>query len=104
MNCSEPYLDVLGTLDGLKGDLVSVILFYLNVSNQAYIELISLFFSLIAGLAGATADVHCYDVLSNKWTRYSFFLLQFGASVLCVSSFCKFYISHGLFRLKFIVV
>eukprot|EP00249_Psilotum_nudum_P036668 c8327_g1_i2 orf=83-508(-) len=21
-------------------------------------------------LAGATADVHCYDVLSNKWTRY----------------------------------
>jgi len=24
---------------------------------------------LITGLAGATADVHCYDVLSNKWTR-----------------------------------
>nr|AAD26883.1 putative phosphoprotein phosphatase [Arabidopsis thaliana] len=22
-----------------------------------------------AGLAGATADVHCYDVLSNKWSR-----------------------------------
>jgi len=22
-------------------------------------------------LAGATADAHCYDVLSNKWTRYS---------------------------------
>ncbi|PWZ34394.1 Serine/threonine-protein phosphatase BSL2 [Zea mays] len=23
----------------------------------------------IIGLAGATADVYCYDVLSNKWTR-----------------------------------
>jgi len=23
-----------------------------------------------AGLAGATADVHCYDVLSNKWSRW----------------------------------
>ena len=22
-----------------------------------------------AGLAGATADVHCYDVLTNKWSR-----------------------------------
>jgi hypothetical protein len=26
---------------------------------------------LVTGLAGATADVHCYDVLSNKWSRYS---------------------------------
>lgn len=24
---------------------------------------------LISGLAGATADVHCYDVLTNKWSR-----------------------------------
>ncbi|KAL6276616.1 hypothetical protein ACE6H2_020217 [Prunus campanulata] len=23
----------------------------------------------LAGLAGATADVHCYDVLTNKWSR-----------------------------------
>lgn len=23
----------------------------------------------IVGLAGATADVHCYDVLTNKWSR-----------------------------------
>ena len=26
-------------------------------------------FTWIAGLAGATADVHCYDVLTNKWSR-----------------------------------
>lgn len=24
---------------------------------------------IISGLAGATADVHCYDVLTNKWSR-----------------------------------
>ena len=23
----------------------------------------------ILGLAGATIDVHCYDVLTNKWSR-----------------------------------
>jgi hypothetical protein len=28
-----------------------------------------LLMSSISGLAGATADVHCYDVLSNKWSR-----------------------------------
>jgi hypothetical protein len=28
-----------------------------------------LFVFLSVGLAGATADVHCYDVLANKWTR-----------------------------------
>jgi len=26
-------------------------------------------FHLHAGLAGATGDVHCYDVISNKWSR-----------------------------------
>lgn len=25
---------------------------------------------LVTGLAGATSDVHCYDVLTNKWSRY----------------------------------
>jgi hypothetical protein len=25
--------------------------------------------SSILGLAGATADVHCYDVSLNKWSR-----------------------------------
>ena len=27
--------------------------------------------NLAVGLAGATADVHCYDVISNKWSRYA---------------------------------
>ena len=67
------------------------------MSSWSYIKLIVLSISLIAGLAGATADVHCYDVLSNKWTRYSgfIFIFQFGASVLCVSSFPKLYRSNG---------
>ncbi|KAF9665337.1 hypothetical protein SADUNF_Sadunf16G0112300 [Salix dunnii] len=26
-------------------------------------------YEVVLGLAGATADVHCYDVLTNKWTR-----------------------------------
>ncbi|KAF2617367.1 hypothetical protein F2Q68_00042646 [Brassica cretica] len=34
---------------------------FISSWNYSYVSLI--------GLAGATADVHCYDVLSNKWTR-----------------------------------
>ena len=30
---------------------------------------LSCYMICISGLAGATADVHCYDVLTNKWSR-----------------------------------
>jgi hypothetical protein len=33
------------------------------------IKLIFLSISLIVGLVGATMHVHCYDLLSNKWSR-----------------------------------
>ncbi|WZZ50642.1 hypothetical protein YC2023_050749 [Brassica napus] len=39
-------------------DQAKLIRKHLNKSNVSY-----------AGLAGATADVHCYDVLTNKWAR-----------------------------------
>lgn len=58
----------------------------------------------MAGLAGATADVHCYDVLSNKWTRYCF--LFFSLVLLCcvlVLFLRFFYRSHSLFWLSIVI-
>lgn len=34
-----------------------------------HVLLMTIVVYLISGLAGATADVHCYDVLTNKWSR-----------------------------------
>ena len=42
-----------------------------NFVSQPNIKVSSSLISSIAGLAGATADVHCYDVASNKWSRQS---------------------------------
>jgi hypothetical protein len=44
-------------------------LIYMQKLTKYYHNLV--FCMDVTGLAGATADVHCYDVLSNKWTRYS---------------------------------
>lgn len=40
-------------------------------------------FCSLAGLAGATADVHCYDVMGNRWTRYA---PEFGSKLLALSA------------------
>ena len=42
-----------------------------NFVSLPNIKTSSSLMSSIAGLAGATADVHCYDVSSNKWSRQS---------------------------------
>ncbi|KAG4989125.1 hypothetical protein JHK82_031450 [Glycine max] len=36
---------------------------------QSYNSKVALHFKCVYGLAGATADVHYYDVLTNKWSR-----------------------------------
>jgi hypothetical protein len=47
-----------------------VFLFYAKVNKFRHRRALFLIDVLVTGLAGATADVHCYDVLSNKWSRY----------------------------------
>jgi hypothetical protein len=69
MNHSKAKLEMVQGLSKCRNRILTPL--SAKVDKSLTITLFSLWISLIIGLAGATADVHCYDVLSNKWTRYS---------------------------------